>query len=83
MIRSTAEVINVLNALSCMITTFVYLHGVENSDVSVCLATTVLISVGYAIHWRLNKDIDRYDFANSAGSFCFLSLILAFLTPVL
>ena len=66
-----------------MITTFVYLHGVENSDVSVCLATTVLISVGYAIHWRLNKDIDRYDFANSAGSFCFLSLILAFLTPVL
>lgn len=28
MIRETAEVINVLNALSCMITTFVYLHSV-------------------------------------------------------
>ena len=82
MIRETAEVINVLNALSCMITTFVYLHG-GKSDVSVSLGTIVLIFVCYAIHQCLKKDKDCSDVASTVGTFLFLSLVLGFLTPVL
>mmetsp|Transcript_23355 Transcript_23355/g.31276 ORF Transcript_23355/g.31276 Transcript_23355/m.31276 type:complete len:116 (+) Transcript_23355:295-642(+) len=83
MIRETAEVINVLNALSCLITTFVYLHGVQNADVQVCSAMIVLLFASYMIHWRLNKDITWSGFFDMVGSFFFLSLVLAFLTPVL
>lgn len=66
-----------------MQTTFVYLHTVQNSDVAVCLGTTVLILACYTIHSCLNRELDCNDFANSFGSFIFLILVLAFLTPVL
>ena len=84
MIRETAEVINVLSALSFFVVTFFYLHTVKDSDVAVCLATFSVLTLGYAVHWALNRHkMQCSKFLEVIGSFLFLSFILAFLTPVL
>lgn len=84
MVRQTTEVINVLNTLSCLITAFVYLHGSKDVDIEVCLFTVGITLSCFGIFYSLNKhSLKIDDVMNNLGSFCFLSFILAFLTPVL
>ena len=55
-----------------------------NGDVSVCLGTGSILIVCYSTHWMLNKDKLKCGiFMDEIGGFCFLAMILAFLTPVL
>jgi len=98
MIRETAEVINVLNALSCLIvsgphvganfsfsnqTTFCYLHDIQGADMDVCFFTSVFVLFCYTLHWRLNKNLKCSDLISDLGTFSFLAFMLAILTPVL
>lgn len=70
--------------MSCLITTFVYLHGSNDVDIEVCLFTVGIILSCFGVFYSLNKNSLKIDdVMNNLGSFCFLSFILAFLTPVL
>lgn len=55
-----------------------------NGIVAVCLGTGSVYLVCYSAHWMLNKDKAKCSkFMDEIGGFCFLSMVLAFLTPVL